>query len=533
MRARVLAFLLALSAVLAGALGATASPDKKDERKPEKRDTKAEEKLRKETARAELKHSKRLEPIAKWCVEKKLKKQAAEVIEAIEQKTPEYKGLADLKGAVEACEADDSPKEADLKEFASRVKNADNDYATELMNLAKECVKYGLYTRAYDLIGAVLEANPDHAQARKIRGFVKVEGKWATKYDADLLKGTNATGTNKDKVQFVLYKDKEGVTQGWVPKKDVSKWDDGQRPCAGSWLPEAEEIRRRQMNEYRAWSVETEHFEVRTGVSRAAAYEFGQVLEDYYASFFRTFMGFYDLEKAVDLLFDVKPLKKKHVIIYFADRNHYLQHAKAEHGNDELMLRSAGVYVGGGSKCSLIAHLYRTDADEDKRVMFHEVTHQLFAETKDEGGERGGSKGNNWVVEGIASYVETWNKDAHGHWVPGGNKKHPWLLEAKDFLEKNADWKLASFLPIEHDEFHKEPGRGLNYAMSQALCHFLMHFDDERYKEDFVKFIAVYYAGKARESSLFQYIQIEGPEAKRGETLEKQFREYMAKLGEE
>ena len=95
------------------------------------------------------------------------------------------------------------------------------------------------------------------------------------------------------------------------------------------------------------------------------------------------------------------------------------------------------------------------------------------------------------------------------------------------------DWKLGGFLPIEHDDFHKEPGRGLNYAMSQALCHFLMHYDDERYKEDFVKFIAAYYGGKARENSLYEFIQIEGPEAKRGEALEKQFREYMAKLGEE
>jgi hypothetical protein len=531
MRARKAAPLLALAAIFAGAfaLAAPPPPDKKDDRK---RDAKEEEKLRKETAHAELQHCKRLEPIVKWAIEKKLKKQAAGLVEEMERGTPDYKGLADLKSALEACEdADAAP--ADVKEFESRVKSADADYAKDLWKLALECAKYGLYTRAYDLIGAVLEANPENDKARRIRGYVKVDGKWVSRYEADLLKGTNQTGSNPSKTSFVLYKDKEGVVQGWVPKKDVAQWDKGLRPFGGSFIPEAEEIRKCQMNEYRAWSVESEHFEVRTNISRAAAYEFGQILEDYHRQFFRTFLGFFDMEKGVELLFDVKPLKKKHIVLFFPDRNHYLQHAKAEHGNDELMLRSAGVYVPGGAKCARTSHLYKTDSDHDMSVMYHEVTHQLFAETKDEGGERGGSQGNNWVPEGIASYVETWTRDARGHWVPGGNKKHEWLMGAKKFLAATDGWKLQSFLAIDHDEFHKEPGRALNYAMSQALCHFLMHYDDERYREDFVKFIAAYYAGKVRENSLFEFLQIEGPESGRAETLEKQFKEYMAKLGDE
>src|SRR5262249_31559008 len=151
-----------------------------------------------------------------------------------------------------------------------------------------------------------------------------------------------------------------GVIQGWVPKKDVAHWDKGERPFANGWLAEKDEIEKCQTNEYRAWVVESEHFEVHTNVSRAAGYEFGQLLEDYYQQFFRTFISFFDMEKGVELLFNVQPLKKKHVVLYYPSRAKYLQHIKAEHGNDKLAVDSCGIYTAGGDKCSKTSHFYKS-----------------------------------------------------------------------------------------------------------------------------------------------------------------------------
>ncbi len=479
-----------------------------------KRDLKAEEALRKVTLRIQSQHSKNLEKLARWCVERKLKAEAAELVATIARNTPEWKKLPELRDAVEAIEDGAAPAEDDRKEFERKLKAYRESHAERLMKLAKDCARNGLYTRAYDLIGDVLELDPDHAQARKIRGYVKVGGKWVTKYEAKLLK------------DHVLYVDKDGVCQGWVPKKDVKKWDEGLRPFAGGWLPEAEEIRKRQVNEYRGWSVETEHFEVKTGVSRAAAYEWGLFLEDYYDAFFRNFINFFDVEDGARLLFDVKPLKKKHAVLFFASRNHYLQHVKAEHGNEPLLLQSAGFF----GPCGAIkaSHCYKSEEAADIATMLHEVTHQLFDETKEE--RSYGSKGNNWVPEGIASYIETWEK-VNGKWHPGRNVNHERLQVAKAFLAANPGWSLSSFLAIDNRDFHQQ-NRGLNYALSEALAHFLMHYDNERYREDFVRFIAVYYEGKAHEGSLYEHLQIPGPEAKRAETLEREFKEYMARLGD-
>ena len=71
---------------------------------------------------------------------------------------------------------------------------------------------------------------------------------------------------------------------------------------------------------------------------------------------------------------------------------------------------------------------------ENYEIFYHEVTHQLFAESKEN--NRGGSSGNSWIVEGIASYIETWVKK-NGQWIPGGDTKIGMLDYAKKFLKKN------------------------------------------------------------------------------------------------
>ena len=57
-----------------------------------------------------------------------------------------------------------------------------------------------------------------------------------------------------------------------------------------------------------------------------------------------------------------------------------------------------------------------------------------------------------------------------------------------------------------------------------------MHYNDEVYKEDFVRFLSAYYMGKISNDSLAEYIKIEGGGG--FNALEKQFKEYMATLGE-
>jgi hypothetical protein len=458
----------------------------------------------------DAKQAKELEKVVRFAVEKGLKTQAQELVDTIERTSPAWKGLADLKRLVDGCtQRAAAPKDA--ADFATKLKAARGPYAKELLGLAHDYAKLQVFTRAYDLVGDALVADPDQADARRLRGFEKVgKSGWVTKFEAQNLKDGK-----------ILYADENGVVQGWIPAKDKPQWEKGLRPFEKDWVTEAEETEKRQGYESNWWSVESEHFVVRTSVSRAEAYRFGQLLEDFYGQFFRNFLGFFDTEKGVELLFDTQPLKKKHVVIYFPDQKRYLAHVRTLHGDTELLKKSAGFYSNDYG-CEPCSHFYKTeDTAEVLATTYHEITHQLFAETKEQGKT---SVGNNWVPEGIASYVETWTRDAQGKWSPGANTKHYRLGIAKAHLAQHPEAKLSTYIAIDYKGFHKDDVRGLDYALGEALSHFLMHYEDGRYREDFVTFIAAFYAGTVTERSLYEALGVD--EA----TLEKQFRAYVAQL---
>ena len=65
----------------------------------------------------------------------------------------------------------------------------------------------------------------------------------------------------------------------------------------------------------------------------------------------------------------------------------------------------------------------------------------------------------------------------------------------------------------------------------RALSHFLMHYDKERYKEDFVQMISAYYGGKLRPESFSEYVHMDGVSGNaKIAKLQQQFLEYMANL---
>jgi hypothetical protein len=497
---------------------AKAKPGAKDTRKKDSdKDIQLEKELLKATRKVETAHAKALDGVASWAATNGLKEDAEKLAARVAALDPAYPGLAKLKEKVGKATAGDAAKaEENRKTLAKKVEAANEENAKRLFGLAQGCMKLGLFTRAYDVINAVVEADPDHKGARDILSYARdPESKaWVSKWEYDMRNGKGG------KKKHVL------TPEGWVPAADKKKWDMGLREFEGKWIAKDEEARLRKRNVFNPFKVQSEHFEVRTNLGREKAYEFTVLLEDFYREFFRFFIGYYDQVAGAKLLFNQgKP--KKHAVMLFPSKVDYLNWVKSEKGNNKLARESAGVYMGEERS----SFFYWTGNDESVlSTLYHEVTHQLLDETKE--GNRGGSQGNNWVVEGIATYMETWEK-VDGKWKPGHNVNAPELQAGKSILA-NQDFKLRSFIAIDYQQFH-DAGRGANYALSGALCHFLIHYQDGIYKEDFVSFLSAYYAGKVNDMSLPEYIDMEGitaPDAKLTR-LEQEFKEYMAKLGEE
>lgn len=475
------------------------------------RDVAVERALLKATAKVETSHAKELEKVALWAISIGLKEEAADCLGRIAALDPDHAGLPKLRErSGKVVPPPDAAKLAEAKKaYAAKIEDTNEKNAKRLFDLAASCMKLGLFTRAYDLVTAVLAADPDHKRARDILGWAWDAGSktWISKWEASMRK-----------THFL-------TEEGWVKKADKKKWDGGLREYLGKWVSKEEEARIRTRNEFNPFKVETEHFDVGTNLGRKQALEFALLLEDFYREFFRFYVGFYDQEAGAKLLFNQARLKSKHRVKVFPSRAEYETFVKLKYASDKLLMESAGFWSGGDR----MSYFYGTEDREDTlSTLYHEVTHQLFGETKVESGS---SKGNNWVVEGIASYMETWEK-VDGKWIPG-RKLTGRLMSARSFLAANPDWKLAPFLALDNKDFH-EANRGLNYELGAALSHFLMHADDGVYRERYVKFISAYYGGKVVESSLGAMISVEGVSGIQAtiEAIEKRLKEYMSRLGE-
>jgi hypothetical protein len=453
----------------------------------QQRDAAAEKALLRETAKVEESYLKELERVASWAASSGLKAEAEQTIASMKAISPAYAPSQKLKASVEGAKPpEDEAKRKDLTtSYAKKLEAAKEQNAKKLFSLATACMKLGLFTRAYDLIKDVIAADPDHKRARDILGYTwdSTDKKWITKWEADMRKKSFVT------------------EEGWVKKEDKKKWDQGLREYSGKWVPKEEEERIRKRNEYNPFFVETEHYRVETNLGRKQAFEFALLLEDYYDEFFRFFLGFYDQEAGTKLLFRQANLKKKHRVKMFPSQTEYLTFVKAEKGNQQLERESGGFYAEA-DRCSYF--FWSENREGTLSTLYHEVAHQLFAETKDGSGN---STGNNWVVEGIATYLESWEK-VKDEWRPG-SKFIREFQEAKSYLAADTGFKLAPFLAIDNDQFHKE-NRHRNYALSGALCHFLLHYDGGIYKEAFVSFLSAYYSGKVVDDSLGRAIPVEG-----------------------
>ncbi len=457
-----------------------------------------------------------LEKEAQWAIKRKLRGEARDVVKRIIRVHPEYESIEKLKKDVttapKPAAEDDLSKDRDA--LVRRLEKVADKQATRLYSLTLKCFKAGLFTDAYHLLSEIIEIAPDpkdstHRKARSVLCYAwdRTEKQLVTEWEADRRRSHYLTG------------------EGWVSKKDRKKWEEGLRLLNGEWVTIEAEKAARTRNAFNPYEVESEHFLVQTNLGRQQGFEYALILESFQQAFYRVFISYYDQVAGAKLLFQ-RAGPVKHKVYLFPSRIDYLNYIKERKGNDELLRRSAGFYSDGDRS----SYLYWADDDEETySTLFHEVAHQLFAESKQ---TTGGSTGNNWVPEGLGTYVETWLL-RDGEWLPGKRTRSERLQTAREILRLQGDnFTVGQFVTIGHQEFHLPEVRGANYALSCALTHFFMHYSDGIYREDFMRFVSAYYAGRVHEESLGESIHIEGAAGPAAvlATLDGQFKDYMKKL---
>ena len=361
------------------------------------------------------------------------------------------------------------------------------NHARSLNAMARNAAKNDRGTLAIQMAVVGLQADPDHPAFRNVFGYTKYKGQWRTPWEADRLRKN--------------YVDHE--TFGWMPKKAVDRYEKGERYLDGKWVSADEEARFRQGRIENGWKIESEHYDLYTNHSIEEGVRLIRRLEDVYQVWKLTFFRYMASDPQLATLFDGKntPMpQRRHRIVLYRNKEDFHRHLQAEMNIDTS--RFAGFYRHGNNKDG--CYFYSVDpgaADWERqnviRTMYHEATHQLFVETRKSVGAYGREQ-NYWLVEGVATFMESLHREGDDYYVLGGSKD--WRLQSARRMKKTQSFddmcRLNYTAFVNHDEMNDL------YRQSAAMFHFLFFFEDGRWRDPLTVYLRTVYDAKDDTSTL-------------------------------
>lgn len=363
-----------------------------------------------------------------------------------------------------------------------KLRSLQEQQANALFLFSRKVLHAGFPSYAYDLILETAYHNPDHRSVRLILGYVRNGEEWVTPFEKEM----------QDRKQQWHEK------YGWLPASHIARYEQGERYVNGRWKSAAQEaeIRRDFRN---AWEIKTEHFLIKTNHSLEMGVKLATEMEEFHRYFQQTFVSFFKTPEQLQKLFEGarNPFQRRnnntqHIMHYYSTREEYLQRLHKEIPQIAL---THGIYLFGDR----ISHFYhRPDADGDLGTLYHEATHQLFYETGPLRNSRQvGEKNHFWAIEGIACYMESFEKN--GNVFRAGNPNHIRFNAARyRLLEDEYYVPLETFAAMGRQAFQTSPNISPNYSQASGLSHFFMHANRGEYRDAFINQMSQLYSFNSR-----------------------------------
>lgn len=395
--------------------------------------------------------------------------------------------------------------------WRTRQLKLEQDHAIALYRLSRDALQQGHYSLAFKLVREVAYFDPDHKQARTLLGFKRVGDEWTTPFAAAM----TAKGQVFDP-QF-----------GWLPKSHLPRYRAGERNFNGKWISAEREANiRSDFNQ--AWEIDTEHFRIRTNHSLEEGVRLGAELERFHGYFVREFATFFSSPSQLQRLFDQGEVGsaagKRYSVYYFRSRDEYLKHLSAEQPGVAI---SNGLYL---PRKRIAYFFYDPAANQDPLdTMYHEVTHQLLAESSSKVFDVAPDR-QFWIVEGFACYMESYRRD--GEVTRIGEGSHPRFFWARERLVKSGEmYEFASFCALGMADFQliqDVPTLQKYYAQGASMCHFFLNYEGGMYRDAFLTLLTQIYSPnnsvRAKVTGLDVLTGVPYP------VLEQQYRDYLQSL---
>ncbi|MCA9058278.1 MAG: hypothetical protein KDA85_07250 [Planctomycetaceae bacterium] len=393
-------------------------------------------------------------------------------------------------------------------ELESRIRKARETRAAELYKLARTTLNADFPTLAFSLIEEVLRMDPDHRYARAIQGqelFLDSQrrndpdyaGEWVNAFEAEM---RSPPEHRVDHPQF-----------GWIPIAHVTRYEQGERPWKSDWVSATREAELRR--DFRnAWEVETEHFLIRTNVSREAGVRMSRQLETFYSWLQQHLPGFFETPEAMKERFlnastrrsrrtRMQPME----VNFFATRDEYRSHLRGKLPPD---FEVNGIFLPEDRA----SYLYFNPVEDSMSTMFHEATHQIF-DHHTLSDRRTAARAlqrrlrlqripewkicehaNFWLIEGLACYFESFRITDNG--IEVGDPTYVRFETARQRLFNPMYFyyvPMQTFFGLGQDEFKNDPHREKLYTQASGTAHFLMHYNDGMYRDELVTLLSAVY----------------------------------------
>jgi hypothetical protein len=351
------------------------------------------------------------------------------------------------------------------------------------------------FALADECLRAVIDRQPDHAEARRLLGFVPHQGGWATPYAVRMLR--------EGKVEHPVF--------GWVPSDWVPHLEKGELPAPPSrgqksprWVATQEADALHSPWENR-WRIDTEHFQIQTNVPLSEAIAFGRHLEAFHDLFFSLLADLLTIDNRLPLAQRFRDRKlvgertsAPHQVYYFKNKQEYVDFLTPI---EPAIDRSLGIYIpprpGKGRRSPAFFFRDPNGQIDASATLFHEVSHQLLFESAGPNAYEKNA-GNYWVFEGLGTYFETVVIEPDGS-LSVGALIGPRIAEAKRRLLDGQEFiPFEQFVPMGKVAFNDDEAVHLHYAEAMALAVFLMQADDQRYREGFLDYVKDAYRGRLR-----------------------------------
>jgi hypothetical protein len=405
-----------------------------------------------ERAALEYQFGQELTDIAAWCNENNLTRQVPITYALKSERDPrrQYIFLPSTQFM-----PDPEMQSGSLTTWLTKINDAKRNHAARIFKLAKKAAGEGAMAMAYQLVHEVIYHDHGHAAVRKMLGHSRGKDQW--------------------KVAVETFKARQAKTDH-------------------SFLPLAR-------GEYII--AKTPHFVIESTASEARTKELADNLERWHGVWRQVFFEYWGSKKTLGEAIDGKRKfntpTRKFKVVFFKNKQDYV--AKLSD-----LVRGIEVSSGYYSNKQRVSFFY--DGGKSERETWrHELTHQLFRESRGRSPENAFANNYIWLDEGVATYFESMT-ELNGFVTLGGFDALRTQFARKQALLEDRALPIADLHSLSQSQWQALANAEL-YSQSASVVDMLMNENGGQHQQDLVALLKVIYKGQARANVFNRKLNLE------------------------